>query len=65
MSNDEHNWDALFTSPTIKLYTCIRCGLFKLETINSNFYLIRWSDRFSQCTGSSAHDAGMNLTNRD
>ena len=49
LRKQEHDWLAMVETPTIKLYTCQRCGLFRLETINSRFFLVEWSPQFSQC----------------
>lgn len=50
---DGHQWICLLQEKNGQLDTCERCGLMRYQSITSQFYLIRWSPSYSQCTGSS------------
>lgn len=49
MRTQPHQWAPLFSDATHRLESCIHCGLFRLRTLNSEFYLVRWSEPYSQC----------------
>lgn len=48
MSDEDKSHKWLLTNLT-KAFTCEKCGLLKLVTLNGNFYFVRFSDPYLQC----------------